>query len=167
MGSGPRRHTHHRWRVLSEVSGFKERLVQDFGPASPLGVGRLELEDSGWGCGAGVAYEIPEYAMRASLVYNSAVDLNNLAGFIDLRGLGANKYDVYGSASHAGFAGTEGPIRYCSRVARIRLGQVEDWSQLQVLDFVPNEPGPLNFPLALTSFIATAGPLLWYRSQVH
>jgi long-chain fatty acid transport protein len=132
-----------------EVSGFKERLVQDFGPASPLGVGRLELEDSGWGWRAGVAYEIPEYAMRASLVYNSAVDLNNLAGFIDLRGLGLTKYDVHGSASMPDSL----ELKVQSGIAPgwLAFGSVKwtDWSQLQVLDFVPNEPGPFKFPTSL------------------
>lgn len=132
-----------------EVSGFKERLVQDFGPASPLGVGRLELEDSGWGWRAGVAYEIPEYAMRASLVYNSAVDLDNLAGFIDLRGLGLTKYDVHGSASMPDSL----ELKVQSGIAPgwLAFGSVKwtDWSQLQVLDFVPNEPGPFKFPTSL------------------
>ncbi|PST24669.1 transporter [Mesorhizobium plurifarium] len=132
-----------------EVSGFKERLVQDFGPTSPLGVGRLELEDSGWGWRAGVAYEIPEYAMRASLVYNSAVDLDNLSGFIDLRGLGLTKYDVHGSASMPDSL----ELKVQSGIAPgwLAFGSVKwtDWSQLQVLDFVPNEPGPFKFPTSL------------------
>ncbi|MGO8426064.1 transporter, partial [Rhizobium ruizarguesonis] len=69
-----------------EVEGFKERLVSTF----PLlvgtgnGVGRLDLEDSGWGWRSGLAYEIPEYAMRASLVYNSLVKYDNLTGTVDL-----------------------------------------------------------------------------------
>ncbi|WP_026623272.1 long-chain fatty acid transport protein [Ensifer sp. WSM1721] len=137
-----------------EVSGFKERLVQDFTffppPFSSLsGVGRLELEDSGWGWRAGVAYEIPEYAMRASLVYNSAVDLDSLTGFIDLRGIGLTKYDVHGSASMPDSL----ELKVQSGIAPgwLAFGSVKwtDWSQLQVLRFVPDEPAPGRFPTSL------------------
>ncbi|MQW87160.1 OmpP1/FadL family transporter [Sinorhizobium saheli] len=122
-----------------EVGGFKERLVQDpaFLPAGLSGVGRLELEDSGWGWRTGVAYEIPEYAMRASLVYNSAVDLDNLTGFIDLRQLGLTKYDVSGSASMPDSL----ELKVQSGIAPgwLAFGSVKwtDWSQLQVVKFCP------------------------------
>jgi long-chain fatty acid transport protein len=73
-----------------EVGGFKERLVA---PVPTLlgttalgnGVGRLDLEGDGIGWRAGVAYEIPEIAFRASLVYNSEVDLGDITGTLDLR----------------------------------------------------------------------------------
>ncbi|MBP1886988.1 outer membrane protein transport protein [Sinorhizobium mexicanum] len=139
-----------------EVGGFKERLVQDY-TGTPLngifsGVGRLELEDSGWGWRTGVAYEIPEYAMRASLVYNSAVDLDNLSGFIDLRQLGffvpnpgggppilatGTKYDVSGAASMPDSL----ELKVQSGIAPgwLAFGSVKwtDWSQLQVVKFCP------------------------------
>jgi long-chain fatty acid transport protein len=70
-----------------EVEGFKDRLVAPIsGPASAIysGVGRLDLEDQAWGWRAGVAYEIPEYALRASLVYNSKVKYDGLTGTVDL-----------------------------------------------------------------------------------
>ncbi|MDI7863341.1 OmpP1/FadL family transporter [Rhizobiaceae bacterium n13] len=66
-----------------EVDGFQEKLViLPFGFGS--GIGRLDLEGNGWGWRAGVAYEIPEYAFRASLVYNSSVDLGDVSGTLDL-----------------------------------------------------------------------------------
>lgn len=70
-----------------EVGGYKEELVAPL--PSPLssvydGTGRLELSDHGWGWRTGLAYEIPEYAMRASLVYNSEVKYDNLSGTVDL-----------------------------------------------------------------------------------
>ncbi|MDK1376632.1 MULTISPECIES: OmpP1/FadL family transporter [unclassified Sinorhizobium] len=122
-----------------EVGGFKERLVQDpaFLPFGLSGVGRLELEDNGWGWRTGVAYEIPEYAMRASLVYNSAVDLDDLTGFIDLRQLGLTKYDVSGSASMPDSL----ELKVQSGIAPgwLAFGSVKwtDWSQLQVVKFCP------------------------------
>lgn len=70
-----------------EVEGFKERLVAPIGPpASAIynGIGRLDLGDEAWGWRAGLAYEIPEYAFRASLVYNSKVKYDNLTGTVDL-----------------------------------------------------------------------------------
>lgn len=69
-----------------EVEGFKERLVSTLPITlgTGTGVGRLDLEDNGWGWRAGVAYEVPEYAMRASLVYNSRVKYDSLSGTVDL-----------------------------------------------------------------------------------
>ncbi|GLS33325.1 long-chain fatty acid transport protein [Mesorhizobium albiziae] len=68
-----------------EVDGFKERLVVGGVPAAlGTGVGRLDLGDSGVGWRVGAAYEIPEIALRASLVYNSSVDLDGLSGTVDL-----------------------------------------------------------------------------------
>ncbi|MBP2238044.1 long-chain fatty acid transport protein [Sinorhizobium kostiense] len=121
-----------------EVSGFKERLVQDPVVLGGLsGVGRLELEDSGWGWRTGVAYEIPEYAMRASLVYNSAVDLDSLDGFIDITNVGLTKYDVQGSASMPDSL----ELKLQSGIAPdwLAFGSVKwtDWSQLQVIKFCP------------------------------
>ncbi|QPC92562.1 OmpP1/FadL family transporter [Mesorhizobium sp. INR15] len=57
-----------------DISGFKESLV------GPGAVGRVDLEANGWGWRAGVAYEIPDIALRASLVYNSQVKLDNISG---------------------------------------------------------------------------------------
>ena len=83
-----------QFRVLGgvfyqEVDGFKERLVA---PVPALtgttafgnGIGRLDLGDEGVGWRIGAAYEIPEIAFRASLVYNSAVKLDGLSGTVDL-----------------------------------------------------------------------------------
>ncbi|MBN7805377.1 transporter [Agrobacterium rosae] len=69
-----------------EIEGSKTRLVAPL-PA-PLnavysGVGRLNMSDESWGWRAGVAYEIPEYAFRASLLYNSRVKYD-LTGTLDL-----------------------------------------------------------------------------------
>lgn len=86
-----------QFRVLGgvfyqEVGGFKDRQVAPdivLTPGGPFdvpgsGVGRLELEGDGVGWRTGAAYEIPEIAFRASLVYNSEVDLGDITGTIDL-----------------------------------------------------------------------------------
>jgi long-chain fatty acid transport protein len=81
-----------------EVSGFKDRLVVP-AAATPFGngIGHLQLSGDGWGWRAGVAYEIPEYAFRASLVYNSQVKLDNITGKLDLSQVNGRVFDVYGS----------------------------------------------------------------------
>ena len=127
-----------------EVGGFKERLVTDLSPfGSPLsGVGRLDLEGSGWGWRTGVAYEIPEYALRASLVYNSAVDLDNLDGTIDLTNtllatpgglVRGTKYDVSSFASMPD--SLELKLQTGVAPGWLVFGSVKwtDWSQLQII----------------------------------
>lgn len=71
------------------MDGFKEQLVAPI-PTNPFGwngIGRLTLEADGWGWRSGVAYEIPEYSLRASLVYNSEVKLDEITGTLNLNGL--------------------------------------------------------------------------------
>ncbi|MBB4953312.1 long-chain fatty acid transport protein [Agrobacterium vitis] len=81
-----------------EVSGFKDRLVVP-DAATPFGngIGHLQLSGDGWGWRAGMAYEIPEYAFRASLVYNSQVKLDNITGKLNLSQVNGSVFDVYGS----------------------------------------------------------------------
>ena len=129
-----------------EVSGFKDRLVFAMPAGSPLnGIGRLELEGEGWGWRAGVAYEIEEYALRASLVYNSAVKLDDITGTMDLRqvpgavlpGLAGVSTPVFGSADMPDSL----EFKFQSGVAPdwLVFGSVKwtDWSQLQSLPFCP------------------------------
>ncbi|RRI02368.1 transporter [Mesorhizobium tamadayense] len=82
-----------------KVYGFKEDLVSplvpDFG-----GTGRVELTSNGWGWRAGIAYEIPDIALRASLVYNSKVKLDNISGTLDLTNVGVAAFPIYGSTQH-------------------------------------------------------------------
>ena len=133
-----------------EVSGFKERLVQDPAvlPAGLSGVGRLDLEGDGWGWRVGAAYEIPEYALRASLVYNSAVKLDNITGTIDLSQvfgpIPGSRYAVSGSADMPDSL----ELKLQSGIAPdwLAFGSVKwtDWSQLQVLNFCPATPSVLQ-----------------------
>ncbi|WFP60431.1 OmpP1/FadL family transporter [Mesorhizobium sp. WSM4904] len=82
-----------------KVYGFKEDLVSplvpDFG-----GTGRVDLTSNGWGWRAGIAYEIPDIALRASLVYNSKVKLDNISGTLDLTNVGMGTIPIYGSTQY-------------------------------------------------------------------
>nr|CAD6614536.1 transporter [Rhizobium sp. TCK] len=121
-----------------EVYGFKERLVQDYAglPVPLSGVGRLELEGDGWGWRAGVAYEIPEYAFRASLVYNSEVKLDDITGTLDLSQVnGTAPFDVHGAQDMPDVV----ELKVQSGIAPgwLAFGSVKwtDWSQLQKVRF--------------------------------
>src|SRR3569832_124744 len=89
-----------------DISGFKESLVN----LVPALTGRVDLDASGWGWRAGVAYEIPDIALRASLVYNSQVKLDNISGALTLPdGLGGTtSTPIYGSTQYMPGAGGGG-----------------------------------------------------------
>ncbi len=150
-----------------EVGGFKERLVSPLpGPDLSFdGVGRLDLDGSGWGWRAGMAYEIPEYAFRASLVYNSAVDLDDLKGSVDLSrvilpifdpvtgalvgGVPGTKYDVSSFASMPD--SLELKIQSGIAPGWLAFGSIKwtDWSQLQIIDVQPVVVAPGHIPTEL------------------
>jgi len=129
-----------------EVSGFQDRLVFEMPTGAPIsGVGHLGLKGDGWGWRAGIAYEIEEYALRTSLVYNSAVDLDNITGTLDLTqvpggvspGITGLTHSVFGSASMPDSL----ELKFQTGVAPgwLVFGSVKwtDWSQLQSLPFCP------------------------------
>lgn len=148
-----------------EVGGFKERLVSPIIVPGFDGIGRLDLDGSGWGWRTGVAYEIPEYAFRASLVYNSAVDLDNLEGTIDLTkvrlpvfGPGGvlittvpgTTYDVSSFASMPD--SLELKLQTGIAPGWLAFGSIKwtDWSQLQVIQVTANDTSdPRNLPTSL------------------
>ncbi|OCP26324.1 MULTISPECIES: OmpP1/FadL family transporter [unclassified Ensifer] len=152
-----------------EVSGFKERLVQQLPGALGLsGVGRLDLAGNGYGWRAGVGYEIPEYAVRASLVYNSAVDLGDVTGTLDLRQLppigsplAGRVTDVYGTADMPDSL----ELKIQSGVAPgwVVFGSVKwvDWSQLQILPFCPTSTRGLAACTPTSPVVATTLDLLY------
>ncbi|MET3854573.1 OmpP1/FadL family transporter [Rhizobium sp. OAE497] len=115
-----------------EIEGFKSRLV-----APPNVVGSLEMSDQSWGWRAGVAYEIPEYAMRASLVYNSRVDYDHLDGTVDLTAAGLGIIPVTGAAQ----APDSLELKVQTGIAPdwLAFGNVKwtNWSLLQSIEFCP------------------------------
>jgi long-chain fatty acid transport protein len=127
-----------------QMDGFKERLLvppEAIGFAAS-GIGRLDLEGDGWGWRAGVAYEIPEYAMRASLMYYSQVKLKEVTGTVDLtevpsvvHPLGGLIIPVEGSTAMPDAL----ELKVQSGIAPdwLAFGSVRwtDWSQLQRITF--------------------------------
>lgn len=126
-----------------EVSGFKTRQVHPGFPGRFDGTGRLDLEGNGVGWRIGAAYEIPEIAFRASLMYNAAVDLGDVTGTLDLRqsplapGLGGRVTDVYGTAEMP--QSVEFKLQSGFAPGWLAYGSVKwvDWSVLDVIAFCP------------------------------
>ncbi|MBZ9760259.1 OmpP1/FadL family transporter [Mesorhizobium sp. CA8] len=83
-----------------DISGFKESLI-GFNPLTGTGpIGRVDLNASGWGWRTGIAYEIPEIALRASLVYNSQVKLDNISGTLTAPIFPTGSAPIYGSTQY-------------------------------------------------------------------
>jgi long-chain fatty acid transport protein len=131
-----------------ELSGFQERLAAELPAGLPFsGIGRLDLKADGWGWRVGAAYEIEEYALRTSLVYNSAVDLDNITGTLNLTGVPtiANPMNPLLGRTTNVFGATSMPdsleFKFQTGVAPgwLVFGGVKwtDWSQLQGLSFCP------------------------------
>ena len=127
-----------------QMDGFKERLLvaPELIGFAASGVGRLDLEADGWGWRAGLAYEIPEYAFRASLMYYSEVKLKEITGTVDLTQvpaivspLGGLILPVEGSTSMPDAL----ELKVQSGIAPgwLAFGSVKwtDWSQLQRIAF--------------------------------
>ncbi|MDM9629564.1 OmpP1/FadL family transporter [Rhizobium sp. S152] len=113
-----------------EIEGFQEKLLAPI----PNGTGRLDMSDRSWGWRVGVAYEIPEYALRASLVYNSKVKYDNLTGTVNLTNVGGPIIPVTGSAE----APDSLELKLQSGIAPdwLAFGSVK-WTNWSVLQSVP------------------------------
>ncbi|QRM56922.1 OmpP1/FadL family transporter [Sinorhizobium sp. BG8] len=136
-----------------EVGGSKEALVVPQVVLGSLGLpgtglGRLEgLEGNGVGWRAGVSYEIEEYALRTSLVYNSQVDLGDIEGTLDLtdvpsavdptNSLLGNNTPVYGRATMP--ESLELAVQTGIAPDWLAFGSVKwtNWSILQTVTFCP------------------------------
>lgn len=128
-----------------ELEGFKERLVNPAGqPFGFSGTGKLDLKGDGVGWRIGAAYEIPEIAFRASLIYNAEVDLGTLDGTLNLTNLppSANPLtgrvtDVFGTATMP--QSVEFKLQSGIAPDWLAFGSVKwvDWSVLNVVTLCP------------------------------
>lgn len=136
-----------------ELSGFKERQVFPAGTffAGATGVGRLDLKGDGWGWRAGVAYEIPEYALRASVVYNSAVKLDDITGTLNLSQVTGVVVPVHGSQDMPDTL----EFKFQTGIAPgwLALGSVKwtDWSQFSKIPFCSTSVSSCTMATSLTS----------------
>lgn len=88
--------------VYQEIDAFLARqTLLDFGNE---GVGEFNLSDSAWSYRAGAAYEMPDIALRASLIYTGRFD-----------------YDLEGQVDTTGFGATGAPIRPPIPAAALQL----------------------------------------------
>jgi long-chain fatty acid transport protein len=154
-----------------DVSGFKEQLVAPIPAFLGTGIGRLDLQGDGWGWRAGVAYEIPDIALRASLVYNSSVKLDNLSGTLDLtqvpglinpaNPLLGNVTDVYGSSQVPDSV----ELKLQSGIAPgwLAFGSIKwvNWSDLQSIPFCPTSTQGLIACTTTSPVRATSLDLLY------
>ena len=105
------------------------RLASTVSPA-PGSTGTLSFKDDYQpGYRLGVAYEIPEIALRAQLMYRSAVDHSPGGGngdtFYEFATWRALVFPTTGSGTLASVGRTEGPERHRAGLAGIRLGQMD------------------------------------------
>lgn len=118
-----------------EVSGFKLRQVAPAFASIGNGTGLLELAGDGVGWRIGTAYEIPDIALRASLVYNSAVDLGDITGQVDLSQVNGQVIPVFGNQSMP--QSVEFKLQSGIAPGWLAFGSIKwvDWSQLQLVSF--------------------------------
>ncbi len=110
-------------------------------PTNTAGLGTFTVSGDAVGWRAGLAYEIPDIALRASVVYNSSYDYD-LTGIQDNRGFGIA--DGASNATAPISLATEIPqsleIKLQSGIAEGTLAFVnlkwQDWSQLQSIPIV-------------------------------
>lgn len=134
-----------------ELSGFKTDLFAP-GISSPIPgtdlFGRVDLEGDGWGWRTGVAYEIPDIALRASLVYNSEVDLGDVTGRLRVGPSAApgllQDLPIYGNATMPDSL----ELKLQSGIAPgwLAFGSIKwtDWSDLDRVAICPTATKPLG-----------------------
>lgn len=134
-----------------ELDGFKERLVAPDFAVPGNGVGRLDLKADGVGWRIGAAYEIQEIALRASLVYNAAVKLDDITGILNLSQVNGQVIPVFGSATMP--QSLEFKLQSGIAPDWLAFGSVKwvDWSVLQTVEFCPTALRASGCAVGITS----------------
>ncbi|RWK66087.1 OmpP1/FadL family transporter [Mesorhizobium sp.] len=145
-----------------EVDAFLSRqTLLAFGNT---GLGKFKLSDEAWGWRVGAAYEIPEIALRASLMYSSSYKYDELSGTVDTTGFrGAFPADLIPGATGVFpvSASAEIPqaveLKLQSGIAPgwLAFGSIrwQEWSRLGVIPIngvrspVTGAPSPVSFDL--------------------
>lgn len=132
-----------------ELKGEQTRLIPGISPSmnptkfpfpGPVRVASLDVEDQSVGWRLGAAYEIPEYAMRATLVYQSEVKYN-LEGTIDnlaLNPLTGRGVSIPVESDVATPQSVEFKFQTGIAPDWLAFGSVKwtDWSSIESVDFV-------------------------------
>ncbi|RWK51316.1 outer membrane protein transport protein [Mesorhizobium sp.] len=155
-----------------EVDAFLSRqTLLAFGNT---GLGKFQLSDEAWGWRAGAAYEIPETALRASLVYSSRYKYDELSGTVDTTGFrGAFPADLIPGATGVFpvSASAEIPqaveLKLQSGIAPgwLAFGSIrwQEWSKLGIIPIqgvrspVTGAPSPVSFDLLYRDGWTVAG----------
>ncbi len=158
------------FRIIGGVSyqeieaSLSRQTLLDFGNE---GEGEFNLSDSAWSYRVGAAYEIPDIAFRASVLYSGKYDYDDLSGTVDTTGLaGAPPADLFPNSTgvYDVNASTEIPqaveVRLQSGIApdTIAFGSVrwQEWSKLQSIPIFgvrsPVTGGNPAFPDSEVSF---------------
>lgn len=129
------------------------------------GVGKFDLSDEAWSWRVGAAYEIPDIAFRASLLYTARYDYGDLAGTVDTTGFGSTAGPTVPFPLATGVfpvdASSEVPqavdLRVQTGLAPDWLGfasiRWQDWSQLQSIA-IRGVVSPIGGAVAPASFDA-------------
>lgn len=156
-----------------QVDAFLSRqTLLEFGNT---GVGNFDLSDNALSWRVGAAYEIPEMAFRASLVYSAKYDLN-LTGYVNSTAFGSvlgtgyySQVDIYSGIDPTN-AQTQIPqaleLKVQSGIAPdwVAFGSVrwQQWSKLQVIK-INNVPSPLQPDVNDPSVVANVSFDALYR----
>lgn len=126
-------------------------FMQNFDYTAVSSFGTLELkDDSAYGYRLGLGYDIPEYAIRAQLLYRSKVDHTTNSGSFTVSALGASRFGVpTGLVLPASGYGTlpqslELSLQTGVAPGWLVYGSVKwtDWSVLQALNYNITRLGP-------------------------
>ncbi|WP_449414558.1 OmpP1/FadL family transporter [Ochrobactrum teleogrylli] len=154
------------FRILGGVSyqelrGQQTRMVPHFSrnpdgiPGSPFRAASLDADDQSFGWRIGAAYEIPEYAIRASIVYQSAVKYG-LEGTVDnliLNPITGRGEPIDVSSDVATPQSVEFKFQGGITPGWLAFGSVEwmDWSSVTSVDFVAADSAVLPIGTRVTS----------------